>query len=151
MNPLYKASAACGAMSAFLVLFVLAIAEKSVPVVDAFLATGVPVVYYGQVMVLLIGSAIGILVALVVLFLGSGEKFHRSQRRDYSKRFFGYGGVGFLTLGLPALLMDPAAMSVGMGVVLLWKILSVQNSELRAMAATPVEQEKENVKELIGE
>jgi hypothetical protein len=129
-------------------MLLLFVADRSVPLVNAVLATGVPVVYYGQVMVLLLSGTIGIGVALIVLFLGSGRRYHRSRQKDYSKRLFGYGGVGFLTLGAPALLMDPAAMSVGMGVVVLWKILATQNSELREMQGA-VHEEKEPLVEQV--
>jgi hypothetical protein len=143
LNVLYRASIACGVISMAVTLVILALADRSVPLVNAVLATGVPVVYYGQVMVLLLSGAVGIGVSLIVLYLGSGKRYHKSRQKDYTKRLFGYGGVGFLTLGAPALLMDPAAMSVGMGVVILWKILATQNSELReAQAALEAEPDK---------
>jgi hypothetical protein len=133
MRTLFQAAAICGLGATAGTMFLLFVADRSVPLVNAVLATGVPVVYYGQVMVVLLSGTIGIAVALVVLYLGSGRRFHKSRKKDYTKRLFGYGGIGFLTLGVPALLMDPAAMSVGMGVVVLWKVLAAQNSELREM------------------
>ena len=146
MRTLFRAAAICGAIATIATMLLLFVADRSVPLVNAVLATGVPIVYYGQVMVLLLSGTIGICVALVVLFLGSGGRFHKSRQKDYTKRFLGYGGVGFLTLGAPALLMDPAAMSVGMGVVVLWKILATQNSELRE-AQFALQQETEPLTE----
>jgi hypothetical protein len=148
MRTLFRVAAVCGSIATAGTMLLLFVADRSVPLVNAVLATGVPVVYYGQVMVLLLSGTIGIGVALIVLFLGSGRRYHRSRQKDYSKRLFGYGGVGFLTLGAPALLMDPAAMSVGMGVVVLWKILATQNSELREMQGA-VHEEKEPLVEQV--
>jgi hypothetical protein len=139
---LYKASVACGGVALVATLFILGVAYNSVPLVRAVLATGVPVVYYGQVMMVLISGTIGLGVALVVLYLGNGRRYHKSKRKVYTKRFFGYGGVGFLTLAVPALLMDPAAMSVGMGLIVLWKILATQDSELRDMQVALREQKE---------
>jgi hypothetical protein len=140
MRTLFQVATICGLLATTGTLLLLFVADRSVPLVNAVLATGVPVVYYGQVMVLLLSGTIGIGVGLVVLYLGSGRRYHKSRQKDYSKRLFGYGGVGFLTLGAPAILMDPAAMSVGMGVVILWKILATQNSELQEMQTVLLEQ-----------
>jgi hypothetical protein len=142
MRVLYRVAAACGVLATAATLFVLFVAYNSVPLVKDVLATGVPVVYYGQVMVLLLSGTIGIGVALVVLYLGSGKRYHKSRQKDYTKRLFEYGGVGFLTLGAPALLMDPAAMSVGMGVVVIWKILATQQSELRESQEALIEEKE---------
>jgi hypothetical protein len=133
MRTLFQVATICGLLATTGTLLLLFVADRSVPLVNAVLATGVPVVYYGQVMVLLLSGTIGMGVGLVVLY-------HKSRQKDYSKRLFGYGGVGFLTLGAPAILMDPAAMSVGMGVVILWKILATQNSELQEMQTVLLEQ-----------
>jgi len=142
MNPLRKGAAICGLVAAGGVFVLLAVANNRVPLVAGILQTGVPVVYYGQAMVLLISGAIGLGVAFVVLYLGSGRRYHRSRGREYRRRMAGYGGVGVLTVGVPTLLMDPAAVSVGLGVVLLWKILADGQAEIALAREATAEEEQ---------
>lgn len=134
MNPLHKGALAVGLAAGAATFILLAVAYSSVPLVSNVLQTGVPVLYYGNAMVLLISGGIGFAVSLVVLYLGSGRRYHRSRNNEYRKRMMGYGGVGFLTVGVPVLLMDPAALSVGLGVVLLWKIIADQSAASAALA-----------------
>jgi len=141
MNPLQKGATICGLVAAGGVFILLAVANSRVPLVAGLLQTGVPVVYYGQVMVLLISGAIGLGVSLVVLYLGSGKRYHRSAKREYRRRMAGYGGVGVLTVGVPTLLMDPAAVSVGLGVVLLWRILADGQAEVSLAREATAEEE----------
>jgi hypothetical protein len=135
VKTLFRWAAICGFLATLGTMLLLFGAERSVPLVNAILATGVPVVYYGGVMVILLSATIGLGVSMVVFFLGSGKRYHKSKQKDYGKRFLGYGGVGFLTLGVPAMLMDPAAMSAGMGVVVLWKVLATRDAEIAELQA----------------
>ncbi len=145
MNPLHKGALAVGLAAAAATFILLAVAYSSVPLVSNVLQTGVPVLYYGNAMVLLISGGIGFAVSLVVLYLGSGRRYHRSRNNEYRKRMMGYGGVGFLTVGVPVLLMDPAALSVGLGVVLLWKIIADQSAAAAAALAREVVTEREQI------
>ncbi len=145
VNPLQRGATICGLVAAGGVLVLLAVANSKVPLVAGILQTGVPVTYYGQAMVLLISGAVGLGVALVVLYLGSGRRYHKSREREYRRRMAGYGGVGMLTVGVPTLLMDPAAVSVGLGVVLLWKILADGQAEAAAAREATAEKEGEPI------
>jgi len=113
-------------------VYLLSVAYRSFPLVNYILQTGVPVVYYGEAMVALISGAIGLCVALVTLYLGSSQGRTNGEWRGSNKRFLGYGGVGFLTIVVPTLMMDPAALSVGLGVVIIWKMLASQRTDVKA-------------------
>ncbi len=140
MSGTFRAVALIGISAAVITTLILTFAYKSVPLVNGILQTGVPVIYYGQAMILLISGAVGLGVSLVVAYLMRGPRYHRSRRQEYSRRLFGYGSVGFLSVGVPALLMDPGAMSVGLGVIVLWKTMALQQEEA-AVASTVEEKE----------
>src|SRR5271169_4358618 len=101
MNTLNKVSLTSGVVATLVVILILGFAYSSVPLVGDILRTGVPVVYYGQAMLLLVSAAIGLAVSLIVLYLGRGPRYHKSQQKDYNRRLLSYGGVGFLTVGVP--------------------------------------------------
>ena len=130
MDKLFRAATAWGVLVTVWFVYLLTVAYRSFPLVNYVLQNGVPVLYYGEAMVLLISGAIGLCVSLVVIYLGNGRS-PEARRKGSSERFLGYGGVGFLTIVVPALMMDPAALSVGLGVVIVWKMLASQQADDR--------------------
>jgi hypothetical protein len=143
MKPPVKAALISGTAAMFGMLLIMTIAYGPLPLVATLLQTGVPVTYYGNVMILLLSGAVGFGVSIIVLYLSSGPRYHRSRRGEYGKRYLGYGTVGFLTIGVPTLLMDPAALSVGLGVVAAWRILSSQFAEMQAQQAAAEQRSSE--------
>jgi len=135
MDKLIRAALTSGILVTLWMVYLLSVAYRSFPLVNYILQTGVPVVYYGEVMVLLISSAVGLCVGLVTLYLGSSQGRRKGEWKGSNKRFLGYGGVGFLTIVVPTLMMDPAALSVGLGVVFVWRMLASQRASESAMEA----------------
>jgi hypothetical protein len=131
MNKLVPAAAAYGVFVTIFLVYLLTVAYRSFPLANYVLENGVPVLYYGEANVFLISGAIGLCVSLVVLYLGGSSRGRNGRRKGTNWRFLGYGGVGFLTIVVPALMMDPAALSVGLGVVIVWKMLASQQADAR--------------------
>ena len=140
MDKLLRAAVGWGVFVTIWLVYLLSVAYRSLPLVSYVLQNGVPVLYYGQVMVFLISAAVGLCVSLVVIYLGSTAKRPNGQSKGSNKRFLGYGGVGFLTIVVPTLMMDPAALSVGLGVVIVWRMLASQQAEARAQELIPAKE-----------
>ena len=129
MEKVHRAAVGWGLGVTVWLVYLLTTAYRSFPLVNYVLQNGVPVLYYGEAMVVLISATVGLCVSLVVLCLGSASSRSTRNRKGYERRLLGYGCVGFLTLVVPALMMDPAALSVGLGVVIVWRMLASRSED----------------------